>query len=214
VTDSGLRRYARPAAEPVPAAPGAAVERCAICGTELDGRHGHLVSLEDRSLRCACPACRLLFTAPGAGGGRLRAVPERYLTDPAHRLTDADWDLLDIPVLPAFLFRNSDLGRTVACYPSPAGVTESLLDLADVARLRDAYPLLRMPAADVEAVYVCRTDRGLEAHLVPIDVCFALAGAIRLGWRGADGGPVVRTAVADFLGDLRTRSRPITRDAG
>jgi hypothetical protein len=180
-----------------------------MCGTELAARHGHLVALDDRALRCACRACWLLFTSPGAAGGRIRAVPDRYLTDPAHRLTHADWDLLRIPVTPAFFFVNSDLGRPVACYPSPAGTTESLLDLDCLDRLKLGYPLLGMPAADVEAVYVGRAGSELETYLVPIDACFALAGAIRSRWRGQDGGAEVRSAIAEFAGDLRARSRPV-----
>jgi hypothetical protein len=209
VTVSGLRRYARPAATAATQVPpDAPAERCEVCGTELDARHGHLVALDDRAIRCACRSCWLLFTSPGAGHGRIRAVPERYLTDPAHPLTDADWDLLQIPVTPAFFFLNSDLGRVIACYPSPAGTTESMLDLDGLDRLRHAYPLLRLPAADVEAVFVCRAGAGLEAYLVPVDACFALAGTIRLRWRGPNGGAAVHQAVAEFFEDLRARSRP------
>jgi hypothetical protein len=180
-----------------------------MCGTGLGAGHGHLVALDDRALRCVCRPCRLLFDSPGAGGGRIRAVPDRYLTDPAHPVTGDDWDLLQIPVTPAFIFRNSDLGRMIACYPSPAGTMESLLDLDGLERLQRAYPLLRMPAADVEAVYVCRSGAGLAAYLVPVDACFALAGAVRLRWRGLDGGEAVRLALAEFADDLRARSRAV-----
>jgi Family of unknown function (DUF5947) len=140
----------------------------------------------------------------GAAGGRIRAVPERYLSDPARPIAEPDWDLLQIPVTTAFLFHNSDLDRVVACYPSPAGATESLLDLAGWDRLRQAYPLLRVPAPDVEAVYVT----GPEAYVIPIDACFALSGAVRLRWRGFDGGDEVRQTLAAFRADLRRRSRP------
>jgi hypothetical protein len=198
---TGLRRYARQSFEP-PA------QRCEMCGAEL-GRHGHVVALDERALRCVCRPCALLFTPAGAGGGRIRTVPERYLTDPAHRVTDEDWDLLQIPAMPVFLFINSDLGRVVACYPSPAGATESLLDLDEWTRLRQAYPLLREPAADVEAVYVAHSDAGRETYLVPIDACFAVVGMVRLHWRGPDGGATVRRAMAEFLADLRARSRSL-----
>lgn len=210
--ESGLRRYARPAAPTAHAAPDGPAERCEICGTGLDARHGHLVALDDRALRCACRSCWLLFTSPGAGDGRIRAVPERYLTDPAHRLTGADWDLLQIPVTPAFFFFNSDLGRVIACYPSPAGAMESTLDLDGLEQLKRTHPLLRMPAPDVEAVYVCRPEAELEAYLVPVDACFGLAGAIRLRWRGQTGGAAVRQAMAEFVEDLRARSRPAPPD--
>jgi len=212
---TGLRRYARrapiaadivPADQPAP--------QCEMCGTRLGDRHRHLVALDDRALRCVCRPCGLLFDPAGAGGGRIRAVPERYLTDPARRIADEDWSRLDIPAMPVFLFVNSDLGRVVACYPSPAGTTESMLDLDAWTRLLPAYPLLRMPTPDVEAVYVTRGDAGLEAYLVPIDACFRVAGLVRLHWRGLDGGAAVRQAMATFLHDLRTQSRPLRPAAG
>jgi hypothetical protein len=211
----GLRRFARASPEPVPGpapdpasgpapAPGP-VERCDLCAVPLDPRHGHVVSLDQRSLRCACRPCYLLFTRSGAGGGRFRAVPDRYLHDPAHPLTDADWDELGIPVSTAFLFDNSDLGRTVACYPSPAGATECLPDADSWDRLRRTHPLLAAPEPDVEAVFVSRP----EAFLVPIDACYALVGEVRTAWRGIDGGPAVHRALAAFVADLRRRSRPL-----
>lgn len=204
----GLRRFTVPAPaagrrEPRP------VEHCEMCGNELGDRHGHVVALDDRALRCACRPCYLLFTPAGAGGGRLRAVPERYLTDPDHPLADDDWELLHIPVTTAFLFVNSDLGRVIACYPSPAGATECLLDLDGWAQLRRAYPLLRMPAADVEAIFVTRTEDGLGSFLVPIDACYALVGEVRLRWRGLDGGVALRQVIADFVGDVRGRARSL-----
>jgi Family of unknown function (DUF5947) len=206
---AGLRRFARPATDPTDPADGPARgdERCEVCAATLGRRHGHLVAVDRRSLCCACRACYTLFTREGAGGGRFRAVPERYLTDPAHRLTAADWDELQVPVTPAFLFTNSALGRAVACYPSPAGATECLLDQDPWERLRRRYPLFAALAPDVEAVYVT----GLAAFLAPIDACYALVGEVRLGWHGLDGGEAVRRTLARFLDDLRTRSRPIPR---
>lgn len=216
VARSSLRRFTR-AAAPLPAVPSFAggrpaadrTERCEMCGAGLGGPHGHVVALDDRSLRCACRPCHLLFEAPGAGGGRFRAVPERYLTDLRHRLGDADWELLRIPVTTAFFFVNSDLDRVIACYPSPAGATECLLDLAEWGRLQRSYPLLRAPADDVEAVYVTRSGDLLEAFLVPVDACYSLVGQVRLRWRGIDGGDEVREVMAGFLADLLARSRPL-----
>lgn len=214
----GLRRFARPApgqvTDPTAAPAGdtaaePAGERCDLCAVPLDPRHGHVVALDQRSLRCACRPCYLLFTRDGAGGGRFRAVPERYLHDPARPLTDADWDALRIPVSTVFFFDNSDLGRMVACYPSPAGATECLLDLDSWDRLRRTYPLLAAPEPDVEAVYVTRTGAGPEAFVVPVDACYALVGRVRMGWRGIDGGPAVHRTLAGFVADLRVRSRPL-----
>ena len=209
---SGLRRFTRPAS-PAPAAPPAhgerPAERCEMCGAGLGERHRHVVALDDRSLRCACRPCHLLFQARGAGGGRFRAVPERYLSDPAHRLTEQDWELLGIPVTTAFFFVNSDLERVIACYPSPAGATECLLDLAAWDRLRRSYRLLREPADDVEAVYVTRSGDGLEVFLIPVDACYVLVGQVRRHWRGIDGGDGVREVMTAFLDDLLARATPL-----
>jgi hypothetical protein len=72
------RRGARPAAGPAPS-PGQAEETCELCAAPIGPVHGHLADLEHSTLNCACRACYLLFTEPGAGRGRYRAVPERYL---------------------------------------------------------------------------------------------------------------------------------------
>ena len=127
-----------------------------MCSEVLTGRHGHLVDIEKRSLACACRACYLLFTHEGAAGGRYRAVPENVRHDPDRPLTDADWNELQIPVAMAFFFFNSALGRVVAGYPSPGGVTECELDLAAWDRLAAAHPLLGEMAPDVEAIFVNR----------------------------------------------------------
>src|SRR4029077_6487743 len=150
--------------------------------------HGHLADLEHSTLDCACRACYLLFTERGAGRGRYRAVPERYLRDPARPLTAAEWAELDVPVGLAFFLHSSQRGQVCGFYPGPAGVTECTLDLAAWARLVGAPPLLSSPEDDVEAVLVHRTDAGVECFLVPVDVCYELAGRMRMLWRGFGGG--------------------------
>jgi len=217
---AGLRRFTQAAGGPAAAGsvtPGAAtattatattappVERCDMCGVTLSERHGHVVELDKRRLVCACRACYLLFTRPGAAGGRYRAVPDRYLRDAAHPLSAADWDSLGVPVGTAFFFTNSALGRVVGCYPSPGGATECDLTLGAWDELAGTHPLLRAAEPDVEAVFVA--DR--EAIVVPIDACYALVGAVRLHWRGLDGGDEVRRRLAAFVDDLRTRSREL-----
>jgi hypothetical protein len=209
VSASGLRRFTTAATASAPQPPAAATERCEMCGVVLDERHGHVVEMEKRSLVCTCRACYLLFTRDGAAGGRYRAVPERYLHDAGHRLSDSDWEDLQIPVATAFFFTNTALGRVVACYPSPTGATECLLDLAAWQRLTTAHPLLAAVEPDVEALFVTRAGNSLEAYLIPIDACYALVGTIRLHWTGLDGGDEVRRALASFTADLRARSRPI-----
>jgi hypothetical protein len=200
----GLRRFAVPSSRAEPDEP--EQERCGLCGTTLSPqRHGHLVDVRDRSLVCACIACALLFTHAGAAGGRYRTVPDRVLTDPSAPLTEAEWAALRIPVTIAFFFFNSDLDRIVASYPSPAGVTECELDLDAWDQIAGTHPLLRALAPDTEAILVA----GGDAFLVPIDVCYSLAGSLRLNWHGFDGGAEVRGILDTLLADLRRRSRDL-----
>jgi Family of unknown function (DUF5947) len=197
---------------PVPLSGPADVEKCELCATEIPAEHGHVADLESSTLICACRACYLLFTQPTAGRGRYRAVPDRYLSDPGRTLTAAQWDQLEIPVGLAFFLQSSSgdrAGRVAGFYPSPAGVTECILDLAAWQQLTAEYPLLAAPAPDVEAALICRTDdAGVEYYLVPIDACYELAGRMRLYWRGFDGGAEARSSIAGFLDTVRARARP------
>ena len=219
---TGLRRFVkRPAGSRRAPAPGTPVpaglpvplggrkqddppgtERCEMCQTVLGGRHGHLVDLEQRSIACACRACYLLFTHDGAARGRYRAVPERICREPDRPLAAADWNELQIPVTMAFFFYNSALGRVVAGYPSPGGVTECELDLEAWDRLAAAYPLLAELAPDTEAIFVHKD----EVFLIPIDMCYSLVGELRLYWQGFDGGAEARAALEKFLSGLRQRA--------
>jgi Family of unknown function (DUF5947) len=231
---TGLRRFVRSAATaaagPAPAPPAAGEpsaqpERCELCATDIPAEHGHIADLEAASLRCACRACYLLFTQDNEKA-RYRAVPDRYLADPARPMPPAVLDELEIPVGLAFFLRSARSGGAVTgFYPSPAGATECQLDLRVWQRLEADYPLLREPAEDVEAVLISRsggdsTDRsadgragsiaarGVEYYLVPVDACYELAGRMRLDWRGFDGGSEARQSIATFLAGVRERARP------
>lgn len=217
---SGLRRFvpgsapAPPPAVPRPEPAAAPAERCEMCAMEVPAVHGHVADLDNATLACVCRACYLLFTESGAGGGRYRGVPDRYLADPARPMAAAEWDSLQIPVGLAFFLRSSRSGETHAFYPSPAGATESTLDLAAWARLTAGYPLLAEAQPDTEAVLICRANAGVECYLVPIDACYELAGRMRLYWRGFDGGEQARAAITDFLADVRSRARDLAGQAG
>ena len=183
-----------------------------MCREVLGGRHGHVVEVEQRSIVCACRACYLLFFSEGAAGGKYRSVPERVRHDPATPLDEADWNELQIPVAMAFFFVNSALGRVVAGYPSPGGMTECELDLAAWDRLVAAYPLFAAMTPDVEAVFVNRAEPGGEVFLLPIDRCYSLVGELRLRWQGFDGGAEAHAALAAFLADLRSQARPLAAE--
>lgn len=202
---SGLRALLR-SAPPEGARPGT---RCEMCGEPIAAEHRHVADLERRGVLCACPSCHLLFTREGAGQGRYRAVPDRYLYDPAFPISEAQWEALEIPVGVAFFFRNQALDRVVAFYPSPAGATESSLDLHAWERVVAAGPRFADLAPDVEALLVRRQAGGFACYLVPIDACYRLVGLVRLHWKGFDGGEQAHRAIDAFFADLRARSRSV-----
>ncbi|MFI5721336.1 DUF5947 family protein [Streptomyces cyaneofuscatus] len=185
-------------------------ERCELCGEPLPDEHRHLVDTTRRSLKCSCPPCHLLFTRPGAGQGRFRAVPDRYLTDPGFALDADGWNRLQIPVGLAFFFRNSALDRFAAFYPSPAGATESELDPATWDAVIGSTRLAGLLEDDVEALLL-HAERGEPATctLVPIDICYELVGRMRLHWKGFDGGAEARADIEEFFGRVAARARQL-----
>ncbi|MFC8273055.1 DUF5947 family protein [Streptomyces sp. NPDC057271] len=197
---TGLRRFTspRPPRE----------ERCELCGAQLaDERHRHLVDIDKRALACACGPCAQLMDGSGGSQGRFRAVPGRFLVDPAHRIDDQAWESLRIPVSVAFVFRNSALDRPVALYPSPAGATESELEEASWRSVLDATRLAALLEPDVEALLLRRHDGRTECFLVPIDLCYELVGRMRLLWQGFDGGAEARADLDALFAHVRGRAR-------
>jgi Family of unknown function (DUF5947) len=184
-------------------------ERCELCATPVPGEHPHLVEPSQRRLLCACIACGVLFSEPGL---RYRRVPDRYLHDPGFTLTEAQWDELQVPVGMAFFLVNSLRAAVVACYPSPAGATESELSLSSWASGIGAAPLAAALEPDVEALLVRRGNAGRggrpEALLVPIDACYRLVGLVRTHWKGFDGGAQAWAAIDAFFAELRERAVP------
>jgi hypothetical protein len=181
-------------------------ERCDMCGEPVADEHEHVVDLEGRNLMCTCRGCWMLFTSDGAGGGRYRAVPDRYAALGPLGPAGEQWDELQVPVSVAFFFVNSTLGSVAAFYPSPAGATESLLPLDAWERLAAGNPVLATMVPDVEALLVRRDDTHDEAYLVPIDACYELVGELRRLWKGFDGGTEARAALGAFFDRLRDRT--------
>lgn len=183
-------------------------ERCDMCGELVPDEHEHVVNTESRNLMCTCRGCWLLFTSDGAGGGKFRAVPDRYAALGALSITPGRWDELQIPVSVAFFFHNSTLESVAAFYPSPAGATESLLPLDAWDRLVADNELLATLEPDVEALLVRREAGHDEAYIVPIDACYELVGELRRLWKGFSGGTEARAAMDAFFGRLRERATP------
>jgi Family of unknown function (DUF5947) len=207
VTTSRLARLARgtPVRARATGAPAVPVEQCDLCAAPVPPGHRHLVDLDDRRLLCACRACALLFDSDAAGGGHLRLVPTRRRRLDDFVLDGAVWDRLRIPVEMAFFFHSTPAGRVSAFYPSPAGPTESLLELEAWTELETANPVLAEMAPDVEALLISRARDMREQWLVPIDDCYELVGLIRSRWRGFGGGEEVWAAIDRFFDDLPTR---------
>lgn len=208
---AGLRRFVPGAASPPSSAEQAEKkgQQCEMCAEQIGEWHGHVVDLDGRGLMCTCRACALLFTAEGAGGGRFKAVPERYRYAANVQLAEMTWDSIGIPVAMAFFFSNTAMDRTVAFYPSPAGATESLLSLDAWTELIGAIPEFSDLQADVEALLVLKQEEGFEFFAVPIDACYQLVGLVRMYWKGFDGGEEAWKAINEFFAGLRERSERV-----
>lgn len=189
-------------------------EVCDLCSTPVGGDHRHVVDVVERSLRCTCRACALLFTEDGAAGGQHKTVPERHRELERFELERRQWAALRIPVDLAFVMRDSHQGRIVAFYPSPAGATGSDLPLEAWEEIVAANPSLEQLEADVEAVLIrVRDDHAPEAYTVPIDRCYELVGHLRLNWRGFGGGQEVRRRIDAFFEEVRAEARSTVGEA-
>jgi hypothetical protein len=190
-----LRRFVRPRA---------VVERCELCSAELPPEHEHLAEPSTRQLLCACQPCAILFT--GETERKYRRVPRRVRYLSTFKLTDAQWDSLMIPIGMAFFFRSSTADKTLAIYPSPAGATESLLDLESWETVVQENPLLGEMEADTEALLVNRVKGEREYFIVPIDECYKLVGLIRAYWQGLSGGTEVWAEIGRFFSGLKEKA--------
>jgi hypothetical protein len=203
-----LRRFAAPRAA------SSAEERCDLCKSPLAGEHPHMVDLGSRRLLCACPPCALLFDHRGASVGRFKRVPTERRRLRELRVGADFWERMQIPVRLAFLFENSDVQRTVAFYPGPAGATESLLPLDAWRELVAANPALAALEPDVEAVLLrAREGEPPECYLVPIDICYALTGLVRGNWKGFEGGSEAWQQIDRFFADLDASARDVSGSA-
>lgn len=190
--DEGLLQIVRPSKSHAPDGGPARKDRCELCAIALSEEHAHLVDVESRRLLCACAMCSSV-------GGRYRLLPSRYVHRPSMTITPAEWEPLGVPVGLVFFVVDSHRGRTVACYPGPAGATESLLPLDAWPALVAQHPWLQRLAPDVEALLVRRTEDAYRCYIVPVDACYELVGRIRKAWAGFGGGDAVAREIDRFF---------------
>jgi hypothetical protein len=191
---SRLRRLA--------AAANAELERCDLCGVELEPDHRHLLHLEERRILCACEPC----VAMRSGEGPYRPTGTRVLWLGDFDLPEDLWARLRIPIGLAFFLRSSSAGRVVGLYPSPAGAAECELTLEAWEDLCAANPVLGGLEEDIEGLIVNRTEEPHQYAIAPIDECYRLVGTVKASWEGISGGGAVERVVPAVLEELRARA--------
>jgi hypothetical protein len=204
----GLRRMAawagtRPEAPARRSAPAAATATCELCPIGIGEDHRHLLHLDERRIICVCETCWSMRS----GDPEFRPPGSRTLWLEDFAMADEVWAAFQIPIGLAFLMRSSVTGGVVALYPSPAGATESELELTAWDALCEANPILEQLEPDAEALIVNRTAGEHEYAIVPVDQCYRMVGLVKSRWQGINGGRGVDEAIAEFFDSVRERAR-------
>lgn len=195
-----VRELRKRAAARTPVA-GERPEQCDLCGVDIPPDHRHLLHLEERRIACSCETCRALLQ--GDSPWRPTGTRTLWLSDLA--LSEEVWARFGIPIgLAFFLVRGS--GDVVALYPSPAGATESELDLDAWTELVSANPGLQDLEPEIEGLIVNRLSEPRQYAVAPVDECYRLVGLIKTAWAGISGGPAVGAAVESFFAELETKA--------
>lgn len=190
------------------------VAQCELCSEPIGSRHGHLLELGSRDVRCACQACCTLFDRDEAGAGRWARIRDRLWSLQDFDLPEHAWAGLSIPVDLAFFYRDSREDRVRGFYPSPMGMTESQLTLDAWTEVVRNNPIVEQMADDVEALLVDRTYDRRRYWMAPIDECYALVGVMRTHWRGLSGGDQAWAEIELFLQRLNERARVVQGPGG
>jgi hypothetical protein len=193
---------APPAPRAAPQAPRPAAASCELCPIGIGDQHRHLLDLVQRRIICVCETCWSLRS----GDPEFRPPGTRTLWLEDFVMPDEVWAAFQIPIGLAFLMRSTVTGGVVALYPSPAGATESELELTAWDALSAANPVLDRLEPDAEALIVDRTSAEHRYAIVGVDRCYALVGLVKERWSGITGGPGVAIAIAGFFEDLRARA--------
>ncbi len=189
--ENGAVQVAAPAREPHTG--------CELCELSLPEDHKHLLHLAERRILCVCQTC----WAVRSGDADYRPAGNRTLVLDDLHITDEQWAGFQIPIGLAFLMHSTVAGGVIALYPSPAGATESELDLDTWAQLCEANPILASLEPDTEALIVNRLAEPPQQVIAPIDAAYRLVGVVKASWEGITGGPAMRAAVAEYFEGLR-----------
>lgn len=177
-------------------------ERCGLCGAPMPDDHRHLLHLDERRILCSCEPCWALHS----GDPEYRPAGMRTVWFEDFDCPDEVWASFQIPIGLAFFMRSTTTGGVVAFYPSPAGATESELDLGAWDAFVQANPRLSDLEPDGEALLVNRLGASPQFVIAPIDDCYRLVGMIKSRWEGISGGSAIETAVPEFFDALRARA--------
>jgi Family of unknown function (DUF5947) len=178
-------------------------EYCDLCSIEIPPKHEHLLHLSDRRILCVCATC----WAQRSADPELRPTGNRTVFLDGFSMSDEIWARLQVPIGLAFFMDSTSVNAVVAMYPSPAGATESELDLSAWQDLKDINPVLESLEPDAEALVVNRISEPAMYAIIPIDQCYGLVGAIKNNWEGISGGAVIEKAVPEFFEGLRAQAR-------
>ena len=177
-------------------------ERCDLCGNEIPAGHRHLLQVVERQILCACESCFALRS----GDAELKPTGRRVVWLDGFELRPETWAAFRIPIGLAFFFRSSTAGGVIALYPSPAGATESELDLSAWAQLTTLNPVLVSLETDTEALVVNRLADPPQFAIAPIDRCYELVGLVKRRWTGISGGTELQDAVRGYFAALRAEA--------
>ena len=172
---------------------------CELCELSLPEDHRHLLHLSERRILCVCQTC----WSVRSGDPDFRPAGNRTVRLDELRITDEQWAGFQIPIGLAFFMVSTVAGGVIALYPSPAGATESELDLAAWEQVCAANPILAGLEPDTEALIVNRMAEPPQQAIAPIDVAYRLVGVVKASWEGITGGPAMRTAVDEYFEALR-----------
>jgi hypothetical protein len=184
------------------ASPQAQTATCELCPIGIGEDHRHLLHLDERRIICVCETCWSMRS--GDPEFRPPGVRTMWLDD--FVMPDEVWASFQIPIGLAFMLRSAVTGAVVALYPSPAGATESELELTAWGALCEANPILELLEPDAEALIVNRTGDEHQYAIVPTDQAYRLVGVVKASWEGITGGRSVDIAIAEFFDSVRARS--------